>query len=252
MPQYLFGHKARTQSHLLLPLQVSASARCKFLINWFPTKNKQNLFIFDKLIFCQFRLNLQLENNTLTLGFTKSWCNLYIFGEKHIVPCHSFSFIIFHSWSGPIYTTLVGCCTWQNQCLLVRCDHNERSKWKMCTSVYCLKTDMFVALTCRSDQLRNILNDNEWLGTMCPTAKKPAYEPDLLTTLAHHSCLRDLQGITTMTQTIEEDITIITRLDKMFNITDLSHNSILPWFARPGRSETDTESHLRIKRHQLD
>ena len=70
----------------------------------------------------------------------------------------------------------------------------------------------------------------------------------MFTMLAYHNCLRDLQGIISMTQTIEEDITSINRLDLMLNITDMTHTSILPHFARPGRSETENkDSNTRRK-----
>ena len=109
---------------------------------------------------------------------------------------------------------------------------NERQKWEK-TKIICEQDENI------KTQEQNVLQKN------------PSYEPDMLTMLAHHNCLRDLQGIVSMTQTIEDDIRTITRLDLMLNNTDLTHNSILPRFARPGRSEDDTGRQNRTRRAPL-
>jgi hypothetical protein len=62
-PTLPIGHKALTKVTFNWSLQVSASSQEKFPAIWFPTKHKQNLVKFAKLIIYQLRLNLQLDNN---------------------------------------------------------------------------------------------------------------------------------------------------------------------------------------------
>ena len=81
-------------------------------------------------------------------------------------------------------------------------------------------------IICEQDIIKSV---NHW------TKSKNGYEPDMLTMLAYHNCIRDRHALMTMTETLESDIATITKLDMMLIAPDSAQSSYLPHFARPNR-----------------